>query len=98
MSPRVAPTETPVTFALEIITYVGLAISIIGLLFTIITYLAVRYVHIWYQDLGRVNLQSVTPLPCLHITLVRVVCAFVDSCVATKVAICQLQEGVGLGQ
>ena len=45
LTPRSTPTEpTPVTFALEIITYVGLAISIIGLLLTIITYLVVRYV------------------------------------------------------
>ena len=45
LNPRSTPTEpTPVTFALEIITYVGLAISIIGLLLTIITYLVVRYV------------------------------------------------------
>ena len=45
LTPRSTPTEpTPVTFALEIITYVGLAISIVGLLLTIITYLVVRYV------------------------------------------------------
>ena len=43
MSPKPIE-ETPVTFALEIITYVGLAVSIIGLLLTIVTYLIVKYV------------------------------------------------------
>ena len=44
ISPReVAP--SPETFALEIITYIGLAVSILGLLFTIITYLVVKYVN-----------------------------------------------------
>ena len=36
---------TPEIFALEIITYIGLAVSILGLLFTIITYLVVKYVN-----------------------------------------------------
>ena len=43
--------ETPATFVLEIITYVGLAISIIGLLLTIITYLVVRYDICMYFEL-----------------------------------------------
>lgn len=34
----------PEIFALAIITYIGLAISIIGLLLTIITYIIVKYV------------------------------------------------------